>query len=107
MNNFLLIFDGMVEDNVKPILTDIQLGNRIILNNLQDKRIGPYKNSLERIILRFQLLKNFLQDLEPHQLHNLEQFLADLQIFGNELLLLVRERVRFHFGDVAIFYEGD
>lgn len=76
MYNLLLIFDGVIQNNVKPILADVQFGDWIIFNNLEDEIVSSLEDSFECIILCLLFLINLLQYFEAHFLNNFEQLLT-------------------------------
>jgi hypothetical protein len=53
MYNLLLILNCMVKDYLQPSFTDMQFGNWIVFDDLEDEVIGTDEDNLECIIFCF------------------------------------------------------
>lgn len=72
MDGVLLELNSMVEDDIQPILTDIQFGDSIAFDDLPDEVISSVEYCLQSLILLLIALVYFVQNLSPDLGYNRE-----------------------------------
>lgn len=107
MHSLLFVLNSMVQNDIKPGLAYIKFRDWVVLDYLQNQIISPVECCLKRLVLNFEGLVNFLQNLDTHLTQNVKQLLTYLQVHTNELPLLDWQHVQLDVLQTAVLYEGD
>lgn len=81
MRIILFDFNCIIQNRVHPTLAHIQLGNRVVPDNLQNQVVAPIEDSLKQLVLLFKAFVKFVADSHAHQIQDFEDYLADLEVF--------------------------
>lgn len=57
--------NGMIEDDIKPVFTDVEFGDFVVLDDLPDEVVGSVEHSFQGLVLFFGVFINFIQNFGP------------------------------------------
>lgn len=65
----VVLFDlyGVVQDGVHPALADVQLGDRVVADDLQDEVVAPVEDCLEQLVLFLEVFVQLVTDSDTHE----------------------------------------
>lgn len=107
MSRLLLNLDGVLHDDFQPLLADVELVSLVVLDHVEDQEVAVVEYGLGDLPLLLVVLEQLPLDLLPHQVQDLENGGADVQVLQDHLVLLLGQDLALDVLYVAVLNVGD